>query len=186
MALSHEDLLHGATITNLLREIAKLDEDIVYKIKFDGTKAAYQIIFSHETRKGLLKIGFFLKHSRKRISPWRYTFTNDHQEEIETLDKENDYVFVLLITDQEGVAVLNSQLLKSLLDNNSYETGSISISRKHGENYRVNGSKVRLNKALPKNNFPSSIADVVIAYLKRKQSKRKLLLKYFKYLVERD
>ena len=184
MSLSNEDLLHGATITSLLQEIDKLQKDIYYKIKFNGTKAAYQIIFSTPTCKTPLKVGLFLKHSRKRISPWRFTFRKNNQEEIETLVKDNDYVFVLLITDQEGVAVINYELLKLLLDDHFDETESISVSRKLRENYRVNGSNGKLNKALPKNTFPKAIADVVNEYMEENKSKRKILLKYFKYLLE--
>ncbi|AAQ00317.1 MULTISPECIES: hypothetical protein [Prochlorococcus] len=186
MSLSNEELLHGATITSLLQEIEKLQKDIYYKINFNGTKAAYQIIFSSPTTKNSLKIGLFLKHSRKRISPWRFTFRKKNQEEIETLVKENDYLFVLLITDQEGVAVIDYQLLKLLLDDHFDDSESISVSRKLRENYRINGSNGKLNKALPKNTFPKAIADVVNEHMEQNISKRKILLKYFKYLLDSD
>tara|TARA_X000000368_G_C22899606_1_gene653466 strand:- start:78 stop:632 length:555 start_codon:yes stop_codon:yes gene_type:complete len=184
MSLSNEDLLHGATITSLLQEIDKIEHDVFYQIKFDGTKAVYKITFSSQTSNNLLNIGLFLKHSRKRISPWRFTFRKNHQEEIEKLVIENDYVFVLLITDQEGVAVIDYDLLKLLLDDHFDESEFISVSRKLRENYRVNGTDGKLNKALPKNNFPKAIADIVNDYFKENKSKRKIFLKYFKHLLE--
>ena len=44
----------------------------------------------------------FIKHSSKRRSPWRYTFTLAHQEEVQRLYEGNEDVFVILIAGEDG------------------------------------------------------------------------------------
>ena len=173
MPISTENMLHGAALLTLLESLDTLDEEISYRLSNGETKSCYKLSLSNEKNIDSLKIGLFLKRSRKRISPWRYTFSKDNQHEIERLLNETNYLFVLLITDQEGVAVIDYPMLKMLLDDHFEESESISVSRKLRENYRVSGTDGKLNKALPKNSFPRSITEYVAEnFYKNKKSKK--------------
>lgn len=81
--------------------------------------------------------------------------------EIEQLLKSTDYLFLMLITDQEGVAVIGYPTLKQLLDDHFDETEWISVIRKLRENFRVSAKNGKLDRALPKNAFPRSIIDYI-------------------------
>ena len=81
--------------------------------------------------------------------------------EIEQLLKSTDYLFLMLITDQEGFTVIDYPTLKQLLDDHFDETEWISLTRKLRENYRVSGKNGKLDRALPKNAFPRSIIDYI-------------------------
>ena len=173
MPISTENMLHGAAIITLLESLDTLDEEITYRLSNGETKSCYQLSLTNEKKTESLKIGLFLKRSRKRISPWRYTFSKDNQHEIERLLKATNYLFVLLITDQEGVAVIDYPMLKMLLDDHFEESESISVSRKLRENYRVSGTDGKLDKALPKNSFPRAITEyIAMNFYKDKKSKK--------------
>ena len=173
MPISTENMLHGAALLTLLISLDTLDEGINYRISSGETKSCYKLSLSNENNDECMEIGLFIKRSRKRLSPWRYTFTKDNQFEIERLLNQTNYLFVLLITDQEGVAVIDYPMLKVLLDDHFEESESISVSRKLRENYRVSGTDGKLDKALPKNSFPRSITEYIASnFYKNKKSKK--------------
>ena len=173
MPISTESMLHGAALLSLLESLDTLDEDISYRLSNGETKSCYVLSLLNENNIDSIKIGLFVKQSRKRLSPWRYSFSKDNQYEIERLLNRTNYLFVLLITDQEGVAVIDYPMLKTLLDDNFENSASISVRRKLRENYRVSGSDGKLNRALPKNSFPRSITEYIAAnFYKNKKSQQ--------------
>ena len=89
----------------------------------------------------------------------------------------------MLITDQEGVAVIDYPTLKQLLDDHFDETEWISVTRKLRENYRVSGKNGKLDRALPKNAFPKSIIDYIEQNLEKKKSAKEL--SWFKRLINK-
>src|SRR5690606_24210887 len=72
------------------------------------------------------KIGLYLKYSTQRMSPWRFTFLKQHQEDILTMKKSMKDVFLLLICEMDGVASLSFDDLKRVLDGDHKETEWIS------------------------------------------------------------
>ena len=72
---------------------------------------------------------------------------------MEDLLHSKDYLFLLLITDQEGVTNIDHPTLKQLLDDHFDETEWISITRKLRKNYRVSGKDGKLGKHCQKMNF---------------------------------
>ena len=185
MSLSTEDMLHGAAILSLISSMEDLDKEITYKISKGETKSCYELLIRHSNNINSLNIGLYIKRSRKRLSPWRYTFSHENQHEIERLLDKNDHLFLLLITDQEGVAVIDYSTLKLLLDNHFDSSEWIAVSRKLRENYRVSGKNGKLNRALPKNDFPKRIIDYINSNLyqpKQIEPKKKNLNHYIKKL----
>tara|TARA_Y100000589_G_scaffold331298_1_gene384224 strand:- start:73 stop:657 length:585 start_codon:yes stop_codon:yes gene_type:complete len=161
MSLSTEDMLHGAALLSLMQSMEDLGKEITYKISRGETKSCYQLLIHHSNNINSLNIGLYIKRSRKRLSPWRYTFSHENQHEIERLLDKNDYLFLLLITDQEGVAIIDYNTLKLLLDNHFDSSEWISVSRKLRENYRICGKNGKLDRALPKNDFPKRIIEYI-------------------------
>ena len=89
----------------------------------------------------------------------------------------------MLITDQEGVAVIDYPTLKQLLDDHFDETEWISVTRKLRANYRVSGKNGKLDRALPKNAFPKSIIDYIEQNLEKNKSAKEL--SWFKGLINK-
>ncbi len=183
MSLTTEDMLVGASILSLIDSLDELSENISYRFSRGEKKSCYLLSIQDRIKNKNLQIGLYIKRSRKRLSPWRYTFTNDHQHEIEQLLKLTDYLFLMLITDQEGVAVIDYPTLKQLLDDHFDETEWISVTRKLRENYRVSGKNGKLDRALPKNAFPKSIIDYIEQNLEKKKSAKEL--SWFKRLINK-
>ena len=173
MSLSTEDMLVGASLLSLIDSLDELNENISYRFSRGEKRSCYLLSIQDRVNNNNLQIGLYIKRSRKRLSPWRYTFTNDHQHEIEDLLNSTDYLFLLLITDQEGVAVIDYPTLKQLLDDHFDDTEWISVTRKLRENYRVSGKNGKLDRALPKNAFPKSIIEYIEQNLTNKKPKKK-------------
>ena len=172
MSLTTEDMLVGASLLSLIDALDELSENISYRFSRGEKKSCYILSIHEKVNNNSLKIGLYIKRSRKRLSPWRYTFTDTHQHEIEQLLKSADYLFLMLITDQEGVAVIDYPTLKQLLDDHFDETEWISVTRKLRENYRVSGKNGKLDRALPKNAFPRSIIDSIENNLGKRETSK--------------
>ena len=183
MSLSTEDMLVGASLLSLIDSLDELSENISYRFSRGEKRSCYLLSIQDRINNHNLKIGLYIKRSRKRLSPWRYTFTKDHQHEIEDLLNSTDYLFLLLITDQEGVAIIDHPTLKQLLDDHFDETEWISVTRKLRENYRVSGKDGKLDRALPKNAFPRLIIEYIEQNLKKHTPKKRS--GWFKRLINK-
>ena len=176
-AISDTNTLHGGAFIMLMEAINDTNPKIKYSIDFCESKSKYKVnFFCEEWQKKDVSLGLFLKHSQKRISPWRYTFTKEHQNEIIDLFETCDNVFILLIASQKGIAVINKSLYEELLDENIDESEWISLSRKHNENFRIRSKDKNKKDTLAKNCFPNLITD----YLKyvSDENEKKLLNKF--------
>jgi hypothetical protein len=103
------------------------------------------------------KTGLYIKHSAKRMSPWRFTFKKEHQDEIKTLNDIYDHVFTLLVCGKDGVVVLSYVELKIVLDHMHEKHEWISVARNRGQEYGVKGSDGKLLWKIAKNEFPVKI-----------------------------
>jgi hypothetical protein len=101
-------------------------------------------------------IGIFIKHSSKRMTPWRFTFLGGHISEIQSLLATLDQVFLLLICGRDGVVCLDSSEWHEviLLDGTS---GWISATRHRNEMYSIKGSKGDLRSKVGPGDFPSKL-----------------------------
>jgi len=102
-------------------------------------------------------IGLYVKHSTKRLSPWRFSFQKLHQDEILEMTTKLDKVFVLLVCGEDGIVTLNFDELKSILDENHEEVEWISAARNPNREYTIKGSNGGLSHKIGKNDFPKKI-----------------------------
>jgi hypothetical protein len=101
--------------------------------------------------------GLYIKHSTKRMSPWRFSFQKLHQDEILKMKSELDNVFVILVCGEDGMVTLNFQELKAILDETHEEIEWISASRNPNKEYTIKGSNGGLNHKIGKNDFPKKV-----------------------------
>lgn len=102
-------------------------------------------------------IGIFIKHSAKRLSPWRFSFLKEHQNEIKKMSEELEKVFVLLVCNDDGVVCLSYRELKLILDGEHDEIEWISASRKKREHYIIKGSDGKLKFRIGPGDFPKKV-----------------------------
>ena len=103
-------------------------------------------------------IGIFAKYSAKRMSPWQFTFTKKHCDEIFGMMQSLKKVFLILVCKDDGIVCLNSKEIKTLLDNVLNKPQSLSVSRKPRGKYRVNsGRDDKLKYKIADNQFPVKI-----------------------------
>src|SRR5689334_12576936 len=102
-------------------------------------------------------IGIYIKYSSKRMTPWRFTFMKDHQEEIDLLKSNFKGVFLLLVCNDDGVVCLSFSELKQILDNQHDPIEWISATRHKRQMYTVRGSNGELDFKVGQNDFPKKL-----------------------------
>ena len=159
MTISHEDQLHGSVISKLVTSISSYSESLSINVVVGKSSSIYTFnIFQNQTKKKL-KIGVYVKISKKRLSPWRYTFDRAHQTDIKDLASSTDEVFIIFVAGLDGFAVLSYNELKRILDDNFDNTEWVSVSRKIRQSYRVDGKDSTKKIVLSKNVFPGKVLD---------------------------
>ncbi len=103
------------------------------------------------------RIGIYIKYSSKRMTPWRFSFAEEHQNEIEFLRSNCDRVFVVLVCSDDGIVCLSYAELKKLLDKEFAEMEWLSVTRRKREMYTVKGSNGELGFKIGQNEFPAKI-----------------------------
>lgn len=143
--ISEFEFYHGAAITRLLHGNGKK----LSISTFDSPSNASYVIND--------KAGIFIKHSKKRMSPWRFSFKTEHQDEIKALSSRFGEVFLLLVCHSDGIVALNFQELKNLLNEFHENYEWISLERNRRQEYGVKGSDGKLQWKVAKNEFPNKI-----------------------------
>lgn len=105
------------------------------------------------------RIGVFIKYSSKRMSPWRFSFHKDHQDEILEMRNKLDDVFLVLVCEDDGIATLSFEELKNVLNEIHEETEWISVSRKPKEKYTIKGSDGKLKFKIGDNEYPKKVLE---------------------------
>ncbi|HEU5069107.1 MAG TPA: hypothetical protein VFV96_01710 [Verrucomicrobiae bacterium] len=102
-------------------------------------------------------VGIFIKYSSKRMTPWRFTFMTEHQQEIDLLKAQFEKVFLVLVCSDDGVVCLSYDELKQILDNLHDPIEWISAARHKREMYSVKGSNGELDFKIGQSEFPSKL-----------------------------
>jgi hypothetical protein len=102
-------------------------------------------------------IGIYIKYSSKRMTPWRFTFMKEHQEEIDLLKSNFEKVFLVLVCNDDGVVCLSYAELKQILDNQHDPIEWISAKRHKREMYSVKGSNGELDFKIGQGEFPGKL-----------------------------
>ena len=162
MSINTEEKLHGAAMLRLFEALGKDVRDLSFSLKRGDSRNAYTIEAIKPSLLGkgqLISCGIYLKSSGKRLSPWRYNFLRQHQEEIQSMKEKFGEVFAIFVNGTDGIACLNYSELKEVLDQHHEEQEWVSVSRKPKQAYRVSGNDGDFSRALNMNNYPAVICD---------------------------
>lgn len=102
-------------------------------------------------------IGLYIKYCTNRMTPWKFSFSKAHQDEILDMQKDLSKVFVVFVCSDNGIAVLSFDELKHILDHDHQEMEWISLHRRPREKFTVKGSDGKLHFKIGDNNFPKKI-----------------------------
>ena len=138
------EFYHGAVLSRL----AHADQPVSLKLYPTRSNASYVIND---------KVGIFVKHSSKRMSPWGFSFNKTHQDEILEMKNKLEQVFILLVCFDDGIVTLNFDELKKVLDDIHRAVEWIRVSRNPREKYSVSGSDGILKFKIGGNEFPGKI-----------------------------
>lgn len=170
MAIAQEEKLHGVAILRLLEEISTNFPEARFSISTGVSRSSYvlkgrllkeqrHLLFSTKQTAIEFSTGLFVKTSTKRISPWRFNFTKDQQDEIANLQSNHKQVFLVFVNGDDGIACISFERFKQILDHNHDEQEWVSVSRKPRETYRLKGNDGQLESPLPANSFPKVISE---------------------------
>ena len=144
MAIKELEFYHGAVLKRLFSKKNSLNISVFP----NDTNCAYVINN---------KIGIYIKHSTKKISPWRFTFYKKHQDDLLMMKKLLPNVFLILVCWHDGIASINFDDLKKVLDETHEEIEWISASRLKREKYSIKGSDGKLSFKIGETDFPKNI-----------------------------
>jgi len=102
-------------------------------------------------------IGLYIKYSSKRMTPWRFSFKKEHQDEIYEMKSLYGRVFLVLVCRNDGIVCLSYNELKQILDDEHDPTEWVSATRHPREMYAVKGSNGSLEFKIGGSEFPNKI-----------------------------
>ena len=143
------EFYHGVVFSKLIHNIP---DGISIKLYSSPSNASYVINDN---------IGIYIKHSTKRMSPWRFSFQKIHQDEILQMQQQLRNIFVLLVCGKDGVVTLSFKELKRILNDMHSETEGISASRTRNKEYSIKGSDGSLEKKIGKKDFLKKILEAI-------------------------
>lgn len=104
------------------------------------------------------KIGIYCKYSQKRISPWVFSFSKAHTEEINKVKNEYKDIFIVLVCNDNGICCLNFQEFCTVISiESNYFPKWIKARRQKREKYAITGSDGKLNYKIGDSDFPEKI-----------------------------
>jgi hypothetical protein len=95
------------------------------------------------------KYGVFIKHSAKRMSPWRFTFNLDQASDLLDLETKLLQSFVVFVCGDDGLVTLNVAVLHQIVSFQESEHAWVRIDRKPRSQYSVAGNRAELPSKIP-------------------------------------
>jgi hypothetical protein len=103
------------------------------------------------------KTGIYIKYSKKRLSPWHFSFQKRHQDEMLEMRNKFGEVYLLLVCNDDGVVALSSTDLKKIFNETFEPVEWISVARAHRKMYTVKGSDGNLGYKIAVADFPKNV-----------------------------
>lgn len=95
-------------------------------------------------------VGLFVKHSTKRLSPWRFTFQSSHVYSLSEMFSSHPYSFLVLICGRDSIAVVERPEMEQILPLERPETSWVSVQTSHNTSFTVEGSSGKLKRKIKK------------------------------------
>lgn len=168
MTINNEEQFHGAAFLRLLESLSERAPEIRISVENLHSRNLYKVIAEKPKLLGKSKyvmFGVVIKLSTKRRSPWRYSYTQQNQDDLKNLYDEFGETFSVFANGEDGFACLTFSELKEVLDEIHEESEWVSVARKLRHEYRIAGNDGRRERTLPRNSFPKTIVDFILSRL---------------------
>lgn len=156
------EFYHGVVFSKLIHEV---EVPVKFTVYPTASNASYVL---NDT------IGIYIKHSAKRMTPWRFSMQRDHQDEILKMKNDLGEVFLVLVCGDDGIVTLNFEELKTILNEAHGNVEWISAARRPREEYTIKGSDGSLDYKVAKIDFGKKISDAVKTAPSRRNSSDQL------------
>jgi hypothetical protein len=103
------------------------------------------------------RIGIYVKYSTKRLTPWTFTFSPTHVAELLDLGNKTDKTYLVFICKNDGIACLDLEEAKVVIDTSLDRNQGVSASRRPREKYKISGRLGEIKYKFGDNQFPSRI-----------------------------
>ena len=141
--MSKINFFQGVVLSNIV------NKHDVYLTRYKGNNSSY--IVNQE-------IGLYIKYCQNRISPWSFSFSEEHVGEIEKINKEFLKCYLVLVCNQDGICCLDYKEYSNILSvESSIYPKWIKASRLRGEKYMITGSDGKLGHKIGNSDFPNKI-----------------------------
>lgn len=161
MAISYVERAHGGCVLHLLEALNRSFPSVRISFHEGLDRSSYSINIYDLNKGAEFSIGVYIKHSRMRRSPWRFSFDRLHQQEIDRLKELHREVFLIFVCDEDGYACIDYQDLRRILDEKFDDMEWVSLTRKPNSYYRIAGTDGAHESPLPKNAFPGKILSFI-------------------------
>ncbi len=99
-----------------------------------------------------------IKHCKKRLTPWGFTFAPEHIKELTEVKKGVNDVFIGLVCGEDGICCLSFQELAKLMFIGDNEKSKwVTVARSPREKYAVIGSDGQLTYKIGDTDFPKKL-----------------------------
>jgi hypothetical protein len=92
------------------------------------------------------RLGIYVKHSSKRMSPWRFTFTIEQAADLLDLEAKYPESFLVFVCESDGLVTLSFAELHDLVDFTQSDNAWVSISRPPRAQYHLAGNRGELDR----------------------------------------
>jgi hypothetical protein len=99
-----------------------------------------------------------IKHCRKRLTPWGFTFAPEHIKELEEVKKSVNDIFIVLVCGEDGICCLSfPELTKIMFVGDNEKSKWVTVARSPREKYAVTGSDGQLTYKIGDTDFPKKL-----------------------------
>ncbi len=140
------EFFHGAALIRIIHD--NISDSIK---KYTNNNSSYAI--NSET-------GIYIKYSQSRMSPWNFSFSDVHVNEIKDMKNNFGEVYIVLVCNHNGICCLNFEEFSAVIsiENKNFPKW-IKASRMKGEKYFISGSDGELKHKIGDSDFPKKIYD---------------------------
>ncbi|SDT34473.1 hypothetical protein [Bradyrhizobium canariense] len=111
----------------------------------------YSVSFRPFVREGRInafvvngRVGVYVKHSSKRMSPWRFSFTIDQAADLLDLEQRFPDSFVVFVCGTDGLVTLSFADLHTIVSFHESENAWVSVTRPPRAQYDLAGNRGEL------------------------------------------
>lgn len=135
------EIFHGVVFSRLTHKFGQIKINSLV----NGDNSSYVINDS---------IALYIKFSRKRLTPWQFTFSDEHFNSIITLSNQFSKVYIVFVCNDDGICCISlEEFLFNIVNIEENSTKSILISRAKNEQYGVSGTDGKLKYKISDSNI---------------------------------